>query len=68
MYAVLQVLNLITDDNLELLESACHAGLVSRDLCLHAHTVNQTLYLTLLPCHVRFGIEIFPNVSDTLQI
>ncbi|KAG0567805.1 hypothetical protein KC19_7G162400 [Ceratodon purpureus] len=28
VYAVLQVLNLITDDNVELLEGACHAGLI----------------------------------------
>lgn len=32
VYAVLQVLNLITDDNVELLEGACHAGLVSHHL------------------------------------
>lgn len=49
VYTVLRVLNLITDDNIELLESACRAGMVSLiidfgQFLVRIHARNQMYY------------------------
>lgn len=57
VYAVMQMLNLITDDDVELLEYTCHAGLVSRvmyfDLRFAAHTRIYHFTIILLILNLR---------------
>lgn len=43
VYAALQVLNEITHDNVDLLESACHVGLVS----VNSFLLSRVLYMCI---------------------
>lgn len=70
IHAVLQVLNLITDDNVELLESACRAGLVSLVvyfvLCLvHACARNWLLYCYSCQFLYFFSLKIISRTNGS---